>query len=116
MSFITRLNQLIQEKGITKYRLAKDVGITQQAISNWERGVVPGSAQIVALADYFGVSTDYLLRDAESAEVPEIPGEQILDSISVGGVHLSVTDRNISNDDLMEILDFLRKQQRGNGH
>ncbi|MCK8487017.1 helix-turn-helix domain-containing protein [Paenibacillus sp. MBLB2552] len=46
----------------TQEELAKKIGTTKHVISNWERDKAnPDPAQIVALADVFEVSTDYLL-------------------------------------------------------
>ena len=36
--FAERLNNLLYENNITKYRLAKETGISQANISRWENG------------------------------------------------------------------------------
>ena len=65
------LVKLIQDKGITAYKLSKDTGISEALISNWKTGrQLPKYDSIVLLCDYFGVSADYLL---ERTEIPENP-------------------------------------------
>ena len=47
---------------MTQEDLAKVLGITRDSISLWEIGKrIPDTQYIIKLADFFGVSTDYLL-------------------------------------------------------
>ncbi|MCL2356600.1 MAG: helix-turn-helix domain-containing protein [Defluviitaleaceae bacterium] len=63
---IERILQLIQEKGITAYKLTSDLGISSSKVTQWKQGLQkPGLETIVKLADYFGVTTDYLLKGDE---------------------------------------------------
>lgn len=60
--FGERLRQLRKEKGLTQADLAKLLGVSQQAIGNYESGVrQPDSGTMVKLADFFDTSVDYLL-------------------------------------------------------
>lgn len=57
-----RLKALRIEKNIGQNLLAKELQISNASISYWENGKQEPSAQaIFKLADYFGVSADYLL-------------------------------------------------------
>lgn len=117
MQFHERLQELMRKESLTKYRLARNLGISDAVVGRWANGVaVPRGENLERLASHFGVSVDYLLGNTDSPEVATVDPDEILDSITVGGVHLSITNRDISNDDLMEVMDFLREQQRRNGH
>ena len=60
--FRSRLSQLMLTRHITNYRLHKDIGCSKSTIANWLEGKsLPDFERIIALADYFDVSTDYLL-------------------------------------------------------
>ncbi|MBQ8230030.1 MAG: helix-turn-helix transcriptional regulator [Clostridia bacterium] len=60
--FIERLKQLRTEKNLSQAQLAKEIDVTQPAIAYWETGKkIPSAQAIITLAQYFGVSTDYLL-------------------------------------------------------
>lgn len=60
--FAIRLNKLIEENKITKYRLAKAINSSKQSVCNWCEGVSePKMTYIRLLAQYFDVSSDYLL-------------------------------------------------------
>ncbi len=48
--------------GISQSKLAKEIGVSQKAIDFWERAVnEPKASYIIKLAEFFGVTTDYLL-------------------------------------------------------
>ena len=60
--FAERVVVLLQEKEITKYKLAQDTGISKSVLSDYCNGKVQPTADvIITVATYFGVSTDYLL-------------------------------------------------------
>lgn len=57
-----RLAQLRTGAGITQTDLANILGVSKQSISNWENdNILPSIEMLEKIADYFGVSTDYLL-------------------------------------------------------
>lgn len=57
-----RLLELRKARNLTQQRLAIELGIDQTSISSYECGkYLPTVEVLVKLAEYFGVSTDYLL-------------------------------------------------------
>lgn len=55
--------KLRDAKGVTDYRVSKDTGIPQAALSDWKHGkYTPKADKIVTLADYFNVPVEDLLR------------------------------------------------------
>lgn len=66
--FAKRVFELRKARGISQERLGKAVGLSRKAISTIESGARSTTIEkLIALARYFGVSTDYLLglKDAE---------------------------------------------------
>lgn len=62
MTIAESIKELRLERGLSQAALAKSIGVSQKAIDYWERGVnEPKATYIVLLADFFGVTTDYLL-------------------------------------------------------
>ena len=54
--------RLLDERGITAYRVAKDTGLSSTLFSEWKSGKSkPKADKLKILADYFGVSIDYFL-------------------------------------------------------
>lgn len=61
--------QLLQKYGVSAYKVAKETGVTQSTLSDWKRGrSTPKSENMKKLADYFGVSIDYLMTGKEETE------------------------------------------------
>ena len=59
--------QLLQKNGITSYKVSKETCVTQTALSNWKSGrSTPTTKTLQKLADYFGVTIDYLLAGNEN--------------------------------------------------
>ncbi len=58
-----RLKELRKSKDISQVKLAMELHTTQNTISRYETGErEPGIAELIQLADFFGVSVDYLLE------------------------------------------------------
>ena len=60
--FSERIKALRIEKGVGQNKLAEDLSLSNASISYWETGKQIPSAEVVyKLANYFGVSADYIL-------------------------------------------------------
>lgn len=59
--FGTRLKELREERGVSQRELAKTIGISKGAVYYYESGRTPDIVTLEKIADYFSVSTDYLL-------------------------------------------------------
>jgi transcriptional regulator with XRE-family HTH domain len=61
-TFAQRLKELRTERGLSMLELSKKINFTFRAIGKWERGEAkPTLDAIAALANFFGVSADYLI-------------------------------------------------------
>lgn len=61
--------QLLQKYGVSAYKVSKATGVTQSTLSDWKRGrSTPKSENMKKLADYFGVSIDYLMTGKEESQ------------------------------------------------
>lgn len=61
--------QLLQKHGLTAYKVAKEAGVTQTALSNWKTGKsTPTTKTLQKIADYFSVSIDYLMTGKETED------------------------------------------------
>lgn len=64
-----RLKELRLGQGISQLKLALDLNMNQNSISRYENGVREADYQtLIAFADYFQVSLDYLLERTEKPE------------------------------------------------
>lgn len=72
MTFGEKLQRLRQRAGMSQDALAEKLGVSRQAVSRWERDeTMPETDKVIALAELFGVTTDYLLRSQ-----PEQPHQE----------------------------------------
>lgn len=71
MILADKITEERKRNGWSQEELAEKLGVSRQAVSKWESaGSVPDLQRVIQLAELFGVSTDYLLRDEmEQAEV-----------------------------------------------
>ena len=60
----TRINSLLDKKGMTQKELAEALGIPRPAtINDWIKGrTEPKIHNLIAMADFFEVTVDYLVR------------------------------------------------------
>lgn len=65
--------QLLQKYGVTPYKVSKEAGVTQTSLSNWKSGRnTPSAKTLQKIADYFGVTVDYLMTGNEEVQNKEI--------------------------------------------
>lgn len=65
-----RLKELRAKRNISQIKLAMDLGVTQNSISRYENGEREADYKtLIAFADYFGVSVDYLLGRTDNPNV-----------------------------------------------
>jgi transcriptional regulator with XRE-family HTH domain len=57
---------LRDSRGVTDYRVAVDTGIPKSTFSEWKNGTYkPKTDKLLKLAEYFGVSIEYFLKEGE---------------------------------------------------
>lgn len=62
-----RLKELRQSRNISQLKLAMELNMNQNSISRYENGVREADYEtLIAFADYFNVSIDYLLERTDN--------------------------------------------------
>ena len=81
MILADKIIDLRKKEGLSQEELANKLGVSRQSVSKWEGAQsTPDMDKIIKLADLFGVSTDYLLRDeidAPAAAPSEAPDQAV---------------------------------------
>ena len=58
--------KLLERYNVTAYKVAKDTGLSTSMLTNWKKGrYKPKQDKLQIIADYFGVSLEYLLTGKE---------------------------------------------------
>ncbi|CDH06719.1 Phage transcriptional regulator [Xenorhabdus bovienii str. oregonense] len=66
VAVLARLNELMEQQGISKADMARIAGVSPQAVNNWfNRGDV-GKRSAQKLAQFAGVSVDWILGDNDA--------------------------------------------------
>lgn len=80
------ISELRKAKGLTQEQFAEIIGVTQKSVSRWETGQnIPDVDKIIALSDYFNVSTDYILTGIEKPdENKKINWKKMLPIVATG--------------------------------
>ena len=104
MEFSRIITLLRKERGITQKQAAQDLGVSQALLSHYEKGIREcGLDFVVRVADYYGVSCDYLLgrsaeRTGQTLSVEDIPNpESVKDNVYRGSVLPTMNKKLIAN-------------------
>lgn len=100
-----RLYELRSEKGLSQRKIAERFNISQSTYNNWENSKTqPSISQLLSLAEFFGVSVDYLLGNCD-----DFGNITYKDSfIKNNEVELINTYRKLSQAAQQNILDFMK--------
>ena len=85
--FSERLKELRMRHGYSQSELAKAIGVERTRYNKWEAaGTEPSFAVLVKIADFFNVSTDYLLGRVDIPDGHLIQKEKLPTSLVDSGV------------------------------
>ncbi len=74
MDTLSRLRQLLDERGWTAYRLAKESGLSESTLANiFKRNTVPSISTLEAVCVAFGISLSQFFAERDMVELtPEL--------------------------------------------
>lgn len=82
MKIADRIQYLRKTNGISQEELADKVGVSRQAVSKWEsEQSLPDLEKIITMSDYFGVTTDYILKGIEPVADKEQKSSELTSKI-----------------------------------
>ena len=101
---ISRILELIQERDISQKQLADAIGVSTGNISDWKAGRAKPSIEVLCrIADYFGVTVDYLIGRSDVKNVDDL--------IAIYNIGLArwMNDRALTHEDTAVLKDNLRE-------
>ena len=80
MILAEKITNLRKQMNLSQEQLAEKLNVSRQSVSKWESAQsMPDTGKIIQLAEIFGVTTDYLLReDLDEVEVSLFPSDESL--------------------------------------
>lgn len=118
--FYDRFKDLCKERGVSPAAVTRELGLNNSSSTAWKRGSIPKSDTLKKLADYFEVSTDYLLGTRTRQNRPTLNVgntyldgamriEEIDESDNKLQVKFSVETDELSIDDLQALVDCINR-------
>lgn len=102
-----KIAQLRKEKNLTQMELADIMGVSYQAVSNWERGnSMPDISKLSELTVTLGVSVDELLDNEKPVK--------LVKHILEGTEETFIFDDNVTASSVVEIAPILKPEQTQN--
>ena len=99
MSFSEKLYILRSRSNLSQASLAEGLDVSRQTISKWELGSsYPEIDKLVAISDFFHVTTDYLLKDDVPPGTPSNLDRLVLEFLG------SAQDMEQISNDLVDIM------------
>ncbi len=79
--FYDRYNALCEQRGKKPYEVARELGCSNSNVAQWKKGSVPRKPMLEKIAEYFGVSSSYLIYgdQIKSPATQEGSGEDDMD-------------------------------------
>ena len=107
--FAKRITDLRESKNLYQKDIARIFNVEQATVSNWEKGKrIPDSDMLVKLANFFGVSVDYLLGNIpKKSREEEI---QILKNLLIECGYMSETE-DLTDKELKKLLLFIKNNK-----
>lgn len=92
--FANQIKYLRQTRELNQVQLAEKLGVAKQSVSNWENdNIMPSVEMLEKIADFFSVSTDYLLgRDGKNTTDGTMIDVTGLSQLQIEHVKLIVED------------------------
>lgn len=60
----SKFETLLNDRGVTAYRVSAETGVSTATLSNWKKGnYAPKIDKLLALAKYFDVPLEYFLEE-----------------------------------------------------
>jgi transcriptional regulator with XRE-family HTH domain len=101
MEVLTRIENLLKGKKISKKDFLSSLGFNRSTWGNWERGVSKTYYNNLAkIADYFNVSADYLLGRGTNFINGSVSGNAIVQGINRGNVNIN---GNVNQSDIKQL-------------
>lgn len=119
---LQRIQLLLAKTSIKPSKMLKDLDIPSSTYSSWfSKDRYPSTEYIIKLADYFDVSSDYLLGMNEEADedtyyldpaakelanaLNDNPGQRVLFDAA----------KDLPAEDLLKVIDFIQQQNKKEG-
>ena len=116
----TRLKELRERKRLTQSQLAEVLDVSQQAVGKWELDKAsPDDKTLIRIANYFAVTTDYLLGYDDKPTYYTDPETAALAQELKDNPHFKVmfdSTKDLDPESVKKIIEFIKYQRHLEGY
>ena len=69
--FWQKFVDLCAKSGKSTTAVILEIGLSRSLVTSWKNGTIPNNTTLKRIADYFGVSVEYFIKESPSEEIPE---------------------------------------------
>ena len=102
-----KIKELAENQGISLNKLEEKLGYSRNTIYNMRKST-PNSERIAEIADYFNVSTDYLLGRTDNPKLYTTPDGKEVDLSDLRNSVVLFDGKPLSDDDVFEIEQIIK--------
>lgn len=112
------LNNLMESKSISAYKMSKDTGISDRLIGYWKKGEkLPSAENLMIISNYFGVSIDYLLtgenrKESNISQSAITTGDHSTSTVNIGSQETHSQQEDETVQEITRILNELPLKER----
>lgn len=110
--FAEKITELRKTKGLSQKKVSQDLGVSQALLSHYENGLREcGLDFVVNIANYYGVSCDFLLGNSNSTisldedpKISDIPEDAEMSADTIVRAAVAASTRMSKDDELMKYI------------
>lgn len=111
MSLYDRISRLSKKQGLSVFDLAEKLNLSRNAVYSWKNSS-PKAETLQKVADFFDVSTDYLLGRTDRPNLDSSQEDELTMWFRINTEGLSVDEKQELEEELKEFMEFRAQRMR----
>ncbi|HAP5497151.1 TPA: helix-turn-helix transcriptional regulator, partial [Enterococcus faecalis] len=105
MTLFERISYLAKKQGLSVFDLAEKLNLSRNSIYSWKKSS-PKAETLEKVAEYFDVTTDYLLGRTDNPNSDNLEEDEITTFFRVNTEDLTESEKDQLREELKEYLEF----------
>lgn len=106
--FVENIERLAANKKMSLSAVANALGMSNNAATKWRNGSIPNSKNLQKIADFFGVTVEYLLSDSDVKNAVGIASNSTIMQ-GVSGRDISVNNASSLSENEQQLIEIYRQ-------
>lgn len=99
---------LCKNSNVSPSQVVKNLSLSSSSVTSWKKGKVPHHGTLLKIAEYFGVTVDYLLGNAPAPEEEKSPAADLNQQLAELWEQLD----EAGQEEAMRYLEYLRSRRK----